>query len=175
MGNAPGKNSKDRVHIVYKSKAQNSGENEIELPFKLLIVGAFTQSEDSVALDDRRSIAVTKENFDAIVEGLNVKIDLSIDNQLDPQSDQSLTMSLKLSSMDDFEPDRLVNKVEPLKELVKLRQSLINLKKLVKARGEVLVEAFDQILVDPKKKKVVLEEVITRLEHIKEKTKVIGG
>jgi type VI secretion system protein ImpB len=130
MAQIPTLDTKDRVNIVYKSKANQNSE-DTELPFKMLVLGNFTQNtEDRDSLEDRESIAVTRENFDDILKGLNVKLNLLVENNLTPQAQGKIPISLKFNSMADFEPDNLVQSLDPLKHLADLRRAFKTVKRL---------------------------------------------
>ena len=53
---------KERINISYKPAVGNAKEG-VELPFKLLVLGDFTQSTNDVSLEDRKLINLNKSNF----------------------------------------------------------------------------------------------------------------
>jgi type VI secretion system protein ImpB len=146
MPKQPTIDPKERVNIVYQSKLTD-GNTETELPFKLLVIGDFTQSQDQEPLESRKSISVTKENFDAVLKGLGTKISMWADNQLDYKGGR-IPINLQMNSMKDFEPGRLVENVEPLKKVASLRNSLIEAIKLIQARPKLFAD-LKNTLTDP--------------------------
>jgi type VI secretion system protein ImpB len=114
---------KERVNIVYKP-ATGDAQEEVELPLKLLVVGDFTQAKDGRALEDRPTIAVDKDNFDEVLKAQNLQLDLTVQNTLSGNEGDELAVNLKFQSLKDFEPDQLVQKIEPLKKLMELREAL---------------------------------------------------
>jgi type VI secretion system protein ImpB len=114
---------KERVNIVYKP-ATGDAQEEVELPLKLLVVGDFTQAKDDRALEDRPTIAVDKDNFDDVLKAQNLQLDLTVQNTLSGNEGDELAVNLKFQSLKDFEPDQLVQKIEPLKKLMELREAL---------------------------------------------------
>ena len=120
---------KERVNIVYKS-ATGDAKEEIELPFKQLVIGDFTLKEDERPVDDRAPISVDKDNFESVLKAQNLSLEFSVENKLseDADPDERLNVNLKFESIRDFEPDNVVEQVDELKQLVALRDALKSLK-----------------------------------------------
>jgi type VI secretion system protein ImpB len=114
---------KERVNIVYKP-ATGDAQEEVELPLKLLVVGDFTQTRDAWALEDRPTVAVDKDNFNDVLKAQNLQLDLTVPNTLSGGEGDELAVQLSFSSLKDFEPDQLVQRIEPLKKLMELREAL---------------------------------------------------
>jgi type VI secretion system protein ImpB len=113
---------KERVNIVYKPATGNA-QDEVELPLKLLVVGDFTQATDERPVEDRPTIAVDKDNFNDVLKAQNLNLDLTVPNTLNNESGE-MAVHLEFSSLKDFEPDQLVQKIEPLQKLMALREAL---------------------------------------------------
>ena len=73
---------KERVNIVYKTDVGDAKE-EVELPFRFLVVGDFTGKEQpDVPVEQRTLVSVDKTNFDDVLAGQEVSTDLSVPNEL---------------------------------------------------------------------------------------------
>lgn len=122
---------KERVNIVYRPSTGDAKE-DVELPFKQLVVGDFTQKEDPRQLEEVKPINVDKDNFNNVMESHNLGLDMSVPNHLVParegQDPESMTISLKVREMKDFTPDAIVEQVPELRELIALRDALKALK-----------------------------------------------
>ncbi|MDR2787836.1 MAG: type VI secretion system contractile sheath small subunit [Candidatus Accumulibacter sp.] len=114
---------KERVNIVYKP-ATGDSQAEVELPLKLLVVGDFTQAHDERGLEDRPTVAVDKDNFNDVLKAQNLQLDVTVPNTLSGNEGDELAVKLSFSSLKDFEPDQLVQKIEPLRKLMELREAL---------------------------------------------------
>ncbi|MDR1872133.1 MAG: type VI secretion system contractile sheath small subunit [Deltaproteobacteria bacterium] len=114
---------KERVNIVYKP-ATGEAKEEVELPLKLLVIGDFTQRPDARLVEDRDPIGVDKDNFNEVLKGQNLSLDIAVPDRLGGEADSQLAVHLEFESLKDFEPDQLVQKVEPLKKLMELREAL---------------------------------------------------
>lgn len=119
---------KERVNIRYRPATGNAKE-EVELPLKLLVVGDFTQKPDERPVEERELANVNKDNFDEVLKGQNLSLDLSVDNKLSEDgADEKMTLSLKFDRLKDFEPEAVVQQVPELKKLMELREALVALK-----------------------------------------------
>lgn len=119
---------KERVNIRYKS-ATGDAKEEVELPFKMVVVGDFTQRDDETPLEDRSRIEVNKDTFTDVLKAQKLSLDLRVADKLsdDPDAGQS-DVRVNINSMRDFEPDQIVQQVPQLKKLLELRQALAALK-----------------------------------------------
>ncbi|MDR2142306.1 MAG: type VI secretion system contractile sheath small subunit [Deltaproteobacteria bacterium] len=149
--------NRERVNIVYKSQLENG--QDIELPFKLLVLGDFSQASQEIPLDERSTIKITKENFDAVLKGMKIKLDLLVENRLTEVAKEPLRLRLELNSLADFGPDHLVRQISPLKKLVDLSQALVQTKKTLNSRPG-LFNKLTSIMADKEKKTAFLDELL---------------
>jgi type VI secretion system protein ImpB len=120
---------KERVNIVYKPSTGDAQE-QVELPLKQLVLGDFTLREDDTPVEDIKPIRVDKDNFNDVLKGQNLSLQLAVSNRLadNAPTDEQLPVSLKFQSIRDFEPDAIVEQVPELQQLIALRDSLKALK-----------------------------------------------
>jgi type VI secretion system protein ImpB len=120
---------KERVNIVYRSDT-NGAQEQVELPLKQLVVGDFTQREDNTPVEDIRSIRIDKDNFTEVLEGQGLSLELAVANRLaeNAPEDEQIAVSLGFRSLNDFEPDSIVEQVPQLQLLIALRDALKALK-----------------------------------------------
>jgi type VI secretion system protein ImpB len=119
---------KERVNIVYKP-ATKGAQSEIELPLKMLVVGDFTQVDDQRMVEDRAPITVDKDNFNEVLKGQGLTLNLNVPSQLaGATEDDQLAVQLKFTSLRDFEPDQIVEQVPELAKLQALREAMKALK-----------------------------------------------
>jgi type VI secretion system protein ImpB len=114
---------KERVNIVYKP-ATGDAKEEVELPLKLLVLGDFAQRPDARLVEDRDPIGVDKDNFNEVLKGHELALDLTVPDLLSKEEGSQMAVHLEFESLKDFEPDQLVQKVEPLRKLMELREAL---------------------------------------------------
>ncbi|PHR56526.1 MAG: type VI secretion system contractile sheath small subunit [Arcobacter sp.] len=118
---------KERINVTYKP-ATGDNSAEVEIPYKLTILGEFNPDEESKPVEDKKVISVNKNNFNDVLKHQNLSLNFSVDNKLTDEEGASMNVSLKLENMKDFSPESIVENVEEMKKLMELRQSLIALK-----------------------------------------------
>ncbi|MEW6257683.1 MAG: type VI secretion system contractile sheath small subunit [Pseudomonadota bacterium] len=119
---------KERVNIRYRPATGNAKE-EVELPLKVLVVGDFTQKADERPVEERDLVSVNKDNFDEVLKGNNLSVDLSVEDKLsEGAGDEKIAVHLKFDRLKDFEPEAVVQQVPELKKLLELREALVALK-----------------------------------------------
>lgn len=95
-----------------------------ELPFVLGVMGDFVGKPEELlpAFKNRKFVEIDPDNFNSVLAGMAPRLAYTVDNKV--QDDGSkMGVELKFSSIEDFEPDRIVQQVEPLRKLVEARQS----------------------------------------------------
>ncbi len=118
---------KERINVTYKP-ATGDQSAEVEIPYKLTILGEFNPDEEAKPVEDKKVISVNKNNFNDVLKHQNLSLNFSVDNKLTDEEGSSLNVSLDLDSMKDFSPESIVENVSEMKKLMELRQSLISLK-----------------------------------------------
>jgi len=122
---------KERVNIVYKPDTGDQQE-EVELPLKMLVMGDFKGKDDEKTLDERKAINIDKDNFNDVMEGQGLSLDIAVPNRLsepeEGEEESKLATTLHFKNMRDFEPDTIVKEVPELKKLLDLRDALTALK-----------------------------------------------
>jgi type VI secretion system protein ImpB len=117
-----------RVQITYDVEIGGAIELK-ELPFVLGVLGDFVgKPEEPLApLKSRKFVEIDPDNFNQILAGMSPRLAYTIENKL--QDDGSkMGIELKFNSIEDFEPDNIVQQVEPLRKLVEARQKLADLR-----------------------------------------------
>ncbi len=127
MGNKQSESPKERINVTYKPATDGASE-EVEIPYKILVLGEFNPNEEFTTVEDRKRINVNKSNFNDVLDKQNITLDISVDNKLTDKKDETLDVKINFSSMKDFTPANIVDQVDELKKLQKLRESLMSLK-----------------------------------------------
>jgi type VI secretion system protein ImpB len=119
-----------RVHITYDVEVGDAIQMK-ELPFVMGVLADFTgQPTDPLPrLRDRKFVEVTPDNFDDVLKKMAPHLTFKVENKLADTPDAGkLGVELKFESLDDFNPDRIAQQVEPLRKLLELRQQLADLR-----------------------------------------------
>jgi type VI secretion system protein ImpB len=118
---------KERVNIVYKP-ATGDAQQEVELPFRLLVLGDFTQAADERPVEEREPINIDKDNFNDVLKEQKISLQLTVPDKVSGAEDAEMAVDLKFNSIKDFEPDQIVQKIPELQKLMELREALKALK-----------------------------------------------
>ncbi len=141
-----------RVQITYDVEVGGAIELK-ELPFVVGVMGDFVgkPEEPLPALKNRKFVEIDPDNFNQVLSGMKPRLAYSIENKL--QNDGSkLGVDLKFNSIEDFEPDQIVQQVEPLRKLVEARQKLSDLRSKMDG-NEKLENLLEGIISDVDKQK----------------------
>ncbi len=136
---------KPRVHITYDVET-NGAVQEKEIPFVMGVMGDYSgdNTENKKALKDRKFSQIDRDNFNEVMDNVSPQLDLKVDNTLESDGSQ-MSVALDFKSMEDFEPQNIVEKVDPLKKLMETRNKLRDL--LTKAdRSDDLETLLEEVL-----------------------------
>jgi type VI secretion system protein ImpB len=141
-----------RVQITYDVEVGGAIELK-ELPFVVGVMGDFVgkPEEPLPAIKNRKFVEIDPDNFNQVLAGMKPRVAFSVENKL--QDDGSnLGVDLKFNSIEDFEPDNVVQQVEPLRKLVEARQKLSDLRSKMDG-NEKLENMLNDIISDAGKQK----------------------
>lgn len=118
---------KERINVTYKPATGDMNE-EIEIPYKLTLLGDYNPNAKKIPIEDRKAIKLDKNNFNDVLKEQNLSVTFDVPNKLTDDEDASLNVNLNISSIKDFSPENIVENVDELKVLMELRKSLVALK-----------------------------------------------
>jgi len=139
---------KPRVHITYDVETNGAMETK-EIPYVVGVLGDFSGDSDVAkkAMKERRFIDLKKDKFDQVMARLEPGVKMKVEDVLSGEEGKEFAVDLKFRSMEDFEPDKVVEQVEPLRNLMETRNKLRDL--MAKADGsEELESLLEEILND---------------------------
>ncbi len=118
---------KPRVHITYEVET-NGATIKTELPFIVGVIGDFSgqPTQKLKALKDRKFVQIDRDNINDVMRQMTPGLSMRVENTLAGDGSE-LGVQLKFESMDDFEPSRVVEQVDPLKKLMETRNQLRDL------------------------------------------------
>ncbi len=148
-----------RVQITYDVEVGGAIQIK-ELPFVLGVIGDFVgkPEEPLPPLKNRKFVEINADNFNQVLAGMKPRLAFTVENKL--QNDGSkIGVELRFSSIEDFEPDNVVQQVEPLRKLVEARRKLADLRS--KMDGNEKLES-------------ILEDILTNTEKQKQLSEALG-
>ena len=125
--NKQSESPKERINVTYKP-ATGDQSSEIEIPYKIMVLGEFNPDEEEKSVEDKKVININKGNFNDVLKQQKLSLSFGVDNKLTNEEGNSLNVNLKIESIKDFSPENIVDNVDEMKKLMELRQSLIALK-----------------------------------------------
>lgn len=143
-----------RVQITYDVEVGDAIETK-ELPFVLGVLGDYAgnPAEPLPKLKDRKFVDIDRDNFDDVLKGIEPRLLLSVENRLKKDESQ-MGVELKFGKLEDFEPQNIVNQIEPLKKLLDVRTKLSDLRNKITGNDK-LEELLDAIVRDTEKLKQI--------------------
>ncbi len=117
---------KERVSIRYRTDTDGAQEG-VELPFRILMVGDYTDRKDPTPLGDRKPVNVTKANFNSVMAAQKLEVAVAVPDRLTGETDAQLSATLSFGKLEDFGPDAIARNVPELQKLLELRKALSTL------------------------------------------------
>ncbi len=141
---------KPRVHITYDVEIGDAVVKK-ELPFVMGVMGDFSgnPSTPPKALSQRKFVAIDRDNFNDVMKNISPELNIRVKNTLQG-GDSEMGVKLNFSSMDDFDPGRVVEQVPVLKSLLDSRDKLRDLLTTMD-QSEDLEAQLEKILKDTAK------------------------
>ena len=150
---------KPRVHITYDLET-NGGVTKKEIPFVMGVMGDYSgDNADKKPLKDRKFSQIDRDNFNDVMSNVAPQVSMKVANTLEANGTE-MAVSLDFKSIEDFEPHKIVDKVEPLKQLMDTRNKLRDL--LTKADRSDKLESL-------------LEEILSNTQTLSALSKELGG
>src|ERR1700750_2866505 len=118
---------KPRVHITYQVETEGAVV-EKELPFVVGVLGDFSgqPAQPLKPLKDRKFIQIDRDNFNDVMARMTPGVQIRVENTL-AGAGSEMAVNLRFTSMEDFEPGRIVRQVEALSKLLETRDKLRDL------------------------------------------------
>jgi type VI secretion system protein ImpB len=160
--NKQSESPKERINVTYKPATGDQTE-EVEIPFKLTVLGQFNPDEEAKPVEKKKAIKVDKDNFNDVIKHQNLSAEFTVPNKLTNEDGAELKINLKFQSIKDFSPECIVENVEELKKLMELRQSLIALKGPL-GNMPAFRKAIEGAIADKDEREKLLKELTSSVE-----------
>jgi type VI secretion system protein ImpB len=106
---------------------KGGAQKKVELPFKMLVLGDFSQKGDTTRLVDKEKINVNKDNFNQVMESMDLGLNMSVENKINPGGGD-MKVDLKFKNIKSFDPLEIVKQVPQLSKLLAARNLVKDLK-----------------------------------------------
>jgi type VI secretion system protein ImpB len=141
------RNRAPRVQIEYDVEVYGS-EKKVILPFVMGVLSDLSgqPAEPLLPIAERKFLEIDIDNFDERLRSVKPRVAMHVENTLTGEG--RLGVDMTFESIDDFSPDAVARKVEPLARLLEARNQLRNL--LTYMDGKVDAEQLvSKLLEDP--------------------------
>lgn len=152
-----------RVNIQL-SVDKGNAQKKTELPLKLLVVGDFTQRKDTTRIAEREKININKNNFDQVMESLDLRVKAMVPNRL-KNDGSDMSIDLRIKDMKSFDPNEIVKQVPELSKLMAARN-------LIKDLGSNLLDnrEFRKRMEGILKDQSAMEAILSELDEVAPET-----
>lgn len=150
------RNRAPRVHIEYELDV-NGAQKKVELPFVMGVMSDLSGKaiEPLPAVKDRKFLEIDMDNFDERMKAIKPRVAFSVPNVLAEEGGSNMAIDITFESMEDFSPEKVVQKVEPLRQLLEARTQLSSLLSYMDGRTQA-EDLMDKLISDPALMKSVL-------------------
>jgi type VI secretion system protein ImpB len=135
-----------RVHITYEVETGGAIVMK-ELPFVVGVMSDLSGNpkEALPKLKERKFTEIDRDNFDDVLKSMKPRLAFRVDNKL--QNDGSeLSVELEFQKLADFNPENVVKQVQPLNDLLEIRNKLKDL--LSRTEGNDRLEELLNSIID---------------------------
>jgi type VI secretion system protein ImpB len=132
-----------RVQITYDVET-GGAMKKVELPFVVGVLADLSgqPSKALPTLKERKAVFIDRDNFNEVMDKAGTRLAVRVPNKVtDPNT--KLAVELNFKHIDDFEPARVAEQIEPLKKLLEMRGELTQL--LNRMEGN---DKLEQLLAD---------------------------
>lgn len=132
-----------RVQITYDVETGGKMQ-KIELPFVVGVLADLSgqREEPLPPVKQRQFIPIDRDNFNGVLAKQAPRLAMRVQNRL-TKDDNKLNVELNFQSMDDFQPDRVAQQIEPLRQLLEMRRRLTELESRMEGNDKL-----EQMLAD---------------------------
>ncbi|MEL6205802.1 MAG: type VI secretion system contractile sheath small subunit [Pseudomonadota bacterium] len=120
------RNRAPRVQIEYDVELYGA-EKKVQLPFVMGVMSDLSGKSEVAQppVSDRKFLEIDVDNFDERMKAIAPKVQFSVPNTLTGEG--NLSVGVTFEKMEDFTPEAIARKVEPLRKLLEAREELSNL------------------------------------------------
>lgn len=103
---------------------------KLELPHRTMVMGDFTGREDETPLEEREVLNINKDNFESVMDALDLRLEAVVKNRLKEGEDE-MKVDLKFKDMNSFRPEDVARQIPEINRLLAMRNLLQDLRNRV--------------------------------------------
>jgi len=129
---------KSRLTLTYRTTVTGTAQ-EVALPFRLFVMGDLsggTSRDRKQDLDRRMPRRLDGKNLDDVMADMNMSVELTVPNRIDPERGAELAVKLPINSMHSLSPAAVARGVPKIKALLLLKKLLLEVQANLDNRKE---------------------------------------
>ena len=125
-----------RVQITYDQGGDGDGRHEV--PFVLGVLGDFAGKPDPALpkLREREFVEISGDSFNNVMNNMRPRLQFTVPNRL-VDDGSKLAVTLHVRGLEDFEPEQVARQVEPLRQLIAVREQMSALRAQARKNGHL--------------------------------------
>ena len=97
-----------------------------ELPLKMLVIGDYSNGQNSQELAERERVTINKNNIEQVLKDIAPKANFQVANKI--KGDGDINVNLQFDSFKSFDPEQVAAQVPELNKMMAMRNLLRDLK-----------------------------------------------
>ena len=107
---------------------KGDAKKKMELPLKMMVMGDFSMKPKDERVVDRQKIDLNKNNFEQVMEGMDLSLKYVADDKLSGQEGKGLPVNLQIKNMKSFNPENVAKNIPSISRLLAARNLVKDLK-----------------------------------------------
>ncbi|HEX3020584.1 MAG TPA: type VI secretion system contractile sheath small subunit [Chitinispirillaceae bacterium] len=140
-----------KVQISYEVETLDAVVKK-ELPFVMGVIADLSGDNEvknakgkPLKITERKFSNIDRDNFNSILKSSRPRATFRIADKLTGDPEKTLSIDLEFQNMDDFHPEKIAEKIEPLRKLMEARRRLASLKQKMDGNTD-LENSLNEIL-----------------------------
>jgi type VI secretion system protein ImpB len=140
-----------KVQISYEVETLDAIVKK-ELPFVMGVIADLSGDNEvkdakgrPVKITDRKFSQIDRDNFNTILNGCKPRAAFRVADKLSGEAGKTMSIDLEFQHMNDFHPEKIAEKIEPMRKLMEARRRLASLKQKMDGNTD-LENSLNEIL-----------------------------
>lgn len=137
---------------------KGDAKKKMELPLKMMVMGDFSMKPKDERVVDRQKIDLNKNNFEQVMEGMDLSLKYVADDKLSGQEGKGLPVNLQIKNMKSFNPENVAKNIPSISRLLAARNLVKDLKSNLLDNREFR-KRLESVLKDGKASQELLDQL----------------
>ncbi len=140
-----------KVQISYEVETLDAVVKK-ELPFVMGVIADLSGDNEvknakgrTLKITERKFCQIDRDNFNNVLKSCRPRATFRVSDKLSGEPDKTMSIDLEFQNMEDFHPEKIAEKIEPLRKLMEARRRLASLKQKMDGNTD-LENSLNEIL-----------------------------